>query len=158
MRLRLFALVTTFGLCAVASAAQVVQSSVMKSTSQSVDAVWQKIGDFCGIAKWHPAVANCVLSADKHTRTLTLKGGGTIVEHLVKWNDATHSYTYTIISGPLPVENYVSTIQVKAAASGSGSEIHWDGRYTPKAGTSDAEAKNTIDGVYNAGVTSLAGG
>jgi hypothetical protein len=141
----------------VATAAQAVESKASKTTSQSVDAVWQKIGDFCGIGQWHPAIAKCELSSDKKDRTLTLKGGGTIVEHLVRWSDKTHSYTYKIVSSPLPVEDYESTLRVSAAKSGSGSVISWRGHYKAK-GASDAEAKKTIDGIYDAGLGALAGG
>jgi hypothetical protein len=144
------------GLILAASAAQAIESKASKTSTDSVDAVWTKIGDFCGIAQWHPAIASCVLSADKKDRTLTLKGGGTIVEHLVRWSDKMHSYTYKIVSGPLPVENYESTIHV--AKSGSGSVIRWKGKYTAKAPASDADAKKAIDGVYDSGLTALAGG
>ena len=137
--------------------AQALESRASKQTSQSVDAVWQKVGDFCGIAKWHPAIAKCELSSDGKERTLSLKGGGSIVERLVRWNDKAHSYTYKILSGPLPVANYVSTLRVKAAKSGQGSVVSWSGHYAAK-GASDAEAKKAIDGVYEAGLTALAGG
>ena len=157
MRNTFLAGLLSVGLCLTATAAQAVESKASKTTSESVDAVWRKIGDFCGIANWHPAVAKCELSADKKERTLTLKGGGTIVEDLVSWSDKTHSYTYKIVSSPLPVDNYVSTIHVAAAKSGAGSVIHWRGQYTAK-GASDADAKKTIDGIYGAGLTSLAGG
>ena len=157
MRVTFLAGLLGVGLCLTATAAQVIESKASRTSSESVDAVWQKIGDFCGIGKWHPAIAKCELSADKKERTLTLKGGGTIVEQLVSWSDKTHSYTYKIVSSPLPVENYVSTIHVAAAKSGSGSVISWRGKYTAK-GASDADAKKTIDGVYGAGLTSLAGG
>jgi hypothetical protein len=144
------------GLILAASAAQAVESKASKTSTASVDAVWTKIGDFCGIAQWHPAIANCVLSADKKDRTLTLKGGGTIVEHLVRWSDKTHSYTYKIVSGPLPVEKYESTIHV--GKSGSGSVITWKGHYSAKPPASDADAKKVVDGVYDGGLTALAGG
>ena len=157
MRVTFLASLLSVGLCLTATAAQVIESNASRTTPESVDAVWRKIGDFCGIANWHPAVAKCELSADKKGRTLTLKGGGTIVEHLVSWNDKTHSYTYKIVSSPLPVDNYVSTIHVAAAKSGSGSVIYWRGQYTAK-GASDADAKKAIDGIYAAGLTSLAGG
>lgn len=157
MRVPYRSVLVATGLLAAATAAQAVESKASKSTSQSVDAVWQKIGDFCGIGQWHPAVAKCELSADKKDRTLTLKGGGTIVEHLVRWSDKTHSYTYRIKSSPLPVEGYESTIRVSAAKSGSGSVISWRGHYKAK-GASDAEAKKTIDGIYDAGLGALAGG
>jgi len=156
MRVAYRSVLMALGLFAVATAAQAVESKASKSTSQSVDAVWKKIGDFCGISQWHPAVASCTLSADKKDRTLTLKGGGTIVEHLVRWSNHHHFYTYKIVSGPLPVDNYESTIAVKADKSGSGSVITWNGKYAAK-GASDAEAKKAIDGVYDAGLTALAG-
>ncbi|HEY2417652.1 MAG TPA: SRPBCC family protein, partial [Steroidobacteraceae bacterium] len=57
------------GLILAATSAQAVESKVSKTSTQSVDAVWAKIGDFCGIGQWHPAVAKCELSADKKERT-----------------------------------------------------------------------------------------
>src|SRR5665213_183307 len=144
------------GMILAASSAQALESKVSKTSTQSVDAVWTKVGDFCGISQWHPAVAKCELSADKKERTLSLKGGGTIVEHLVRWSDKMHSYTYRIVSGPLPVTGYVSTLHV--GKSGTGSKITWTGHYSAAKGTSDADAKKTIDGVYQGGVDSLAGG
>jgi len=144
------------GLMLAAASVQAVESKAHKASTQPVDALWQKIGDFCGISAWHPAVAKCELSADKKERTLTLKGGGTIVEHLVRWSDAAHSYTYRIVSGPLPVDHYVSTLRVAADKSGSGSIISWRGHYLAK-GASDADAKKAIDGIYESGLAALAG-
>ena len=131
-----------------------VDSSVTMSSSMSADALWKKVGDFCGIASWHPAIEKCALSADGKQRTLTLKGGGTVVEALENWNDANRSYTYTILSGPLPVANYHSTISVDSDPKGSA--LTWKGKYDAK-GASDADAKKTMDGVYEAGVKALTG-
>ena len=129
-----------------------LESSAKTASKLSADALWSKIGDFCGISNWHPAVEKCELSADGKTRTLSLKGGGTIVEALVKMDAAGHSYTYSIVSSPLPVANYTSTIGV--AADGAGSVMTWVGKYDAK-GASDAEAKKVIDGIYNSGLKSL---
>jgi hypothetical protein len=132
--------------------ASAIESSIKGSSATSADAIWAKIGDFCGIGNWHPAIEKCALSADAKTRTLSLKGGGTIVEKLEKRDDAAHSYSYSIVEGPLPVANYMSTISV--AKEGAGSTITWSGKYDAK-GASDADAKKTIDGVYQAGVDAL---
>jgi hypothetical protein len=131
-----------------------LDSSVTMTSSLSTDALWKKVGDFCGIATWHPAVEKCVLSADGKQRTLSLKGGGTIVETLENWDDAKHSYSYTIVSGPLPVANYHSTISVTADPKGSA--LKWMGTYDAK-GAPDADAKKAIDGVYESGAKSLTG-
>ena len=129
--------------------AQALESNAKAASKLSADALWAKIGDFCGISKWHPAIEKCELSADGKTRTLSLKGGGTIVESLVRMDAAGRSYTYAIVSGPLPVANYTSTISV--AADGAGSTVTWVGKYDAK-GTTEEDSKKAIDGVYDSGL------
>jgi hypothetical protein len=133
-------------------AAHAIDTSAKASSKLSADAMWAKIGDFCGIGKWHPALEKCELSADGKTRTLSLKGGGTIVEALVKWDAAGKSYTYTIVSSPLPVANYSSTITV--SADGAGSLLSWTGKYDAK-GVPDAQAQEIIKGIYDSGLAAL---
>jgi len=134
-------------------AASALETSATANSTLSADALWKKIGtDFCGIANWHPAIEKCELSSDHKTRTLSLKGGGTIVEKLEKLDFKNRSYTYTIVSGPLPVDNYHSTISV--APSGKGSVVTWKGKYDAK-GASDADAQKAIQGVYDGGLASL---
>ncbi|MBV9738493.1 MAG: SRPBCC family protein [Hyphomicrobiales bacterium] len=132
-----------------------LESKLSAPSSLSPDALWKKVGDFCGIGTWHPAAEKCELSADGKQRTISLKGGGAIVEHLVKWDDKHRSYSYTIVSGPLPVANYRSTIRV--SPHGTGSMLTWTGYYKAK-GASNADAKKAIDGVYDAGAKALTGG
>jgi len=153
MRYTALAAMAVFGMSTVSASA--LESSVTMTSSVSPDALWKKVGDFCGIATWHPAIEKCVLSADGKQRTLSVKGGGTVVEALEKWDDANRSYTYTILSGPLPVANYRSTISV--GADPKGSALKWMGNFDAK-GVPDADAKKTMDGIYEAGAKSLTGG
>jgi len=83
---------------------------------------------------------------------LSLKGGGTIVEKLVKWEPKKHSYTYAIVSSPLPVSDYISTISVKA--EGQGSRLVWKGKFTPVG--DEAKAKDTVAGIYTDGLAGIA--
>ena len=138
-----------------AGAAFALDSSVTMTSSMSPDALWKKIGDFCGIGDWHPAVEKCVLSADGKQRTLSLKGGGMIVEALETVDNAGRTYTYTILSSPLPVANYHSTITVSPDPKGS--SLKWVGQYDSK-GASDADAKKVIDSIYESGEKALVGG
>ena len=135
-----------------ATAEAAVHSSAKANSTLSADAMWAKVGDFCGISQWHPAIEKCELSADGKQRTLSLKGGGTVVEKLVKMDAAHRSYTYAIINSPLPVSHYRSTLSVKP--HGKGSTVSWTGKFDAK-GASDADAKKTMDGVYDAGVKAL---
>ena len=135
------------------ASAHALDSTIIKTSSMSPDALWKKVGDFCGIGSWHPAAEKCVLSADGKQRTISLKGGGTIVEVLEDWDNAHRSYRYTVVSG-LPVTNYHSTISVTGDTAGS--ILKWMGTYDAK-GAADADAKKAIDGIYDTGAKALTG-
>ena len=133
-----------------ASALEVASSAIVAGTP---DAVWQKIGDFCAIQAWHPAVSKCVQSdeAGATYRILTTSDGATIKEKRVEQTDT--SYTYEIIESPLPVENYRSTISV--AAEGDQTRVDWSSSFDAK-GKSDDDAKAVIRDIYKAGLEQIA--
>ena len=137
-----------------AGAALALNSSLTMTSSMSPEALSTKIGDFCGIANWHRRSRNACLAPMASNARSRLKGGGTIVETLENFDDANHAYTYTIISSPLPVANYHSTISVSVDPKGS--SLKWVGQYDAK-GASDADAKKVIDGIYEAGEKALVG-
>jgi uncharacterized protein YndB with AHSA1/START domain len=144
------------GVLFAASAAQALDVAKSIDIAAPPEKVWAAIGDFCGIASWHPAVEKCELEK-KGTdtfRTLSLKGGGTIREQQTGWSDQMHTYSYSILESPLPVANYVSTITV--APKGGGSTVSWTSIFDAK-GASDADAQGAIEGIYNAGLESLKG-
>ncbi len=142
------------GLILMAAEANALESKAQRVSSESVATVWKRVGNFCGISAWDPSVAKCELSSDGKQRRLTLKNGATVVEALVKWSDARHFYTYKIVSSPLPVAGYKSTLKVAAGKAGSGSIITWQGRYEAK-GASNVEAKKIIDSIYESGTEAL---
>ncbi len=121
----------------------------------SPDAVWKTIGDFCGIANWHPAIEKCEISKkdDATFRTLSLKGGGTILEKETAWDNKGKSYSYAIEESPLPVANYKATLAVEP--KGSGSEVIWSSTFNAK-GADDAKASSTIGGIFDAGLAGIA--
>ncbi len=135
-----------------AFAAEVTEATPVNAPPEKV---WATIGGFCGIGGWHPLIAQCALSTQggKPIRTLTLKGGGTIVEQELGRDDARMAYSYAILESPLPVANYTSTIQVEPSGS-SGSKVTWTGVFQPK-GASEAEAKTVIDGIYVKGLAGI---
>lgn len=139
-------------------ASKLLEVKETKAIAAQPGAVWTAIGDFCGIANWHPAVEKCVLGEDKKrvTRTLTIKGGGTIVEKLGFWNAEGMSYGYAIMSSPLPVSAYRSSITVTPGPKGEGAVVTWIGRFNPAKGSTKQQAVDTIKGVYTSGLESLA--
>ena len=121
----------------------------------SPETVWKTISEFCSIGQWHPAIEKCDPSTKggKSIRTLSLKGGGTIVEERTALNDKGMSYSYEILESPLPVAGYHSTIKV--VKSGSGSKVSWMGTFKAK-GAPDAKAEEAIGGIYEAGFKGIA--
>jgi hypothetical protein len=120
---------------------------------------WNIINDFATWQSWHPAFASTkMLQGDGHSqgavRVLMTKDGGKFTEELVAFNAATRSYQYQILESPAPVQDYVSTIQVKETPAGS--TVVWSSQFNVKPGTSEADAKKLISGVYRAGLDNLA--
>ncbi len=120
----------------------------------SADQLWELIGQFNGIASWHPAVEKSELEEDGKIRRLTLVGGGVIVERLQQIDDNEHLYRYSIVESPLPVADYVAEIRVHQNEEGSGSTIEWSSEFKPK-DASVQQAMDAIQGIYQAGFDNL---
>lgn len=118
--------------------------------------VWDLIGNFNALADWHPAVAKSETTKEGGvtTRTLTLVGGGTIVERLESADPRERTYTYSILSGPLPVADYTATLRVRESEDGKGCTVGWSSEFTPS-GASETDAVAAIRGVYEAGFENL---
>lgn len=128
------------------------------------DAVWAQVKDFDALAKWHPAVAES--PADKgntegSVRTVKIKGGGSLVESLERYNAEGKSYTYRAKDGgALPVTNYTSTLTV--SGDGAKSTVEWRGAFyrgfpnnDPPPDQNDEAAVKAVTGVYQSGLANL---
>ena len=152
----------------VAAFAAATQLKVTKEVTINApaDQVWAKIRDFDSLDKWHPALESDKIVSGKNNevgaeRLLTLKGGGTIREKLLAFDDKRHSMRYSILEGVLPVSDYTSTITV-AGAGKDRSTVTWSGSFKrkdtsdkPAADANDEAATKTMSGVYEAGLDNL---
>ena len=118
----------------------------------SADQAWKLIGGFNALPDWHPGVEKSELEDGGKVRRLSLMGGGEIVERLERASDDERVYSYTIESGPLPVQGYRSTIRVKE--EGGKATVEWSSEFTPS-GASEQDAVAAIQGVYQAGLDNL---
>ena len=121
----------------------------------SADKVWDLIGGFNALPEWHPAVEKSEIEGEGKgsVRTLHLAGGGTITERLEQLDDEGRHYSYSILSSPLPVANYNSTLRLKEKPEG-GCTVEWESDFQP-AGAPEADAMQVIQGVYQAGFDNL---
>ena len=127
--------------------------SMSTDLNVSADQVWKLIGGFNALPDWHPAVEKSELTQEGQTRTLSIAGGGTIVEKLEKVDDGAHTYTYSITDSPLPVANYTATIKV--SGEGDNSTIEWSSDFDPAGGASAEDAMKAVQGIYQAGFDNL---
>ena len=127
--------------------------------------VWAIVKDFGNMQKWHPAVASDKLETKDGVtyRTLTLKGGGTILEKLRSADDADMKLKYEIVEGVLPVTDYNATMTVKPGPGAGESTVVWMARFyriyklNPPIppGQDDETAIKAITGVFEAGLPGL---
>lgn len=145
-----------------ASAASLVSAKKLEinvdesKTEAERKALWEKVGGWCAIKDWHPAIAACEESkeGDVTFRTLTLKDGGKIKEKLV--DTGATSYRYEIIESPLPVKNYEAQFSVTPDDDDLDEiNVSWSATYDPADGKDDKEARKTIDGIFKDGIESI---
>jgi hypothetical protein len=132
----------------------VAAASIDKSidVQAPASAVWKKIGAFCSIKDWHPAIGTCTESGG--VRTLTTKDGkAQFVEKRVALDKKEMSYSYEIEKSPLPITNYRSTLKVVPTGEKT-SKVDWSSTYTPDEGKADA-AQEALAGIYQAGLDNI---
>ena len=120
----------------------------------SPDEVWAMIHEFGALADWHPAAsASSAETVGSDIRRTVVVGDGTrLVEKLESQDDTARTYSYSIVEGPLPVDDYLSTLSVSEDSEGS--LISWSGRFIAK-GTTDEKAIEVIAGIYDLGLNAL---
>lgn len=129
------------------------QLAVTESTTVQAPAaeVWKLVGEFNDLERWHPAVTISKQLFDQ--RYLTLAGGGEIVEQETARDDGQMSYSYRIVSGPLPVDGYQATISV-TPVNAMKSTVTWSSTFEAN-GVPGDQAEDVIRGVYEAGLQNL---
>jgi hypothetical protein len=136
------------------TSASALDVKASKTTTASPTEAWAAVGDFCGIARWHPEVEKCELSEvmGAKLRRMTLKKGGTVREQLVEQNNEAMLQKSLFLDGTLPVTNYQATLKVEATSEGT--TYIWSGKFEAD-GVSDAQAIEAVSDFYSAGLDAL---
>ena len=159
MKTKVIAAAAVLAVCATAAVAAsgISVRQTAKVTGTNTD-IWAKIGGFCAIKDWHPALAGCEESkeGDVTFRTLTLKDGGKIKEKLTGTTET--GYTYQIVDGPLPVKDYSASFSACADSDEPGKAIVvWSASFAAK-DKPDSEARGVIEGIFKDGLKSISDG
>jgi polyketide cyclase/dehydrase/lipid transport protein len=97
-------------------------SSVINAPVQSV---WDYIRDFNSLPKWFPGVTDSKIESGMRSdqigciRDFGLEGGPRIREQLLAFSDQDHSCRYKMLSGPLPLSNYVASVRLFPVTDGN---------------------------------------
>jgi carbon monoxide dehydrogenase subunit G len=101
------------------------EGAVDVTVSAAPDTVWDKVGDFGGLADFFPGIDSFRLEGDDRIIGMF---GMEIRERLVARDDAGRSITYSVIEG-VPLDSHEATITVES--EGEGSKVTWTYAVTP---------------------------
>lgn len=134
-----------------AMAVEVVKDVEVKAAPADV---WKKIGGWCSIRNWHPAIKTCQMSQENGAtmRLLTTQDGAEIMEQ--RTAESEMSYDYTITKSPLPISNYSATIGVAPDDDGDETKITWKANFDAN-GASDEDAQKVIEGIFESGLAAI---
>ena len=137
---------------------KVYTSSVIDAPA---DAVWAHVRDFNGLPRWTPFVAESRIEerqpADRIgcVRNFRLKEGGLIRERLLTLSDYDYQCSYSILEGPLGVENYVATLKLTPVTEGNRTFAEWWAEIDCASKREAALAEQIGQGVFQAAFDSL---
>ena len=116
--------------------------------------VWEIVRDFGGVEKWSEGIESCEVEGSGVGSIRTLKMGAVeIQERLEHTDDQARSFSYSIVGGPVPVENYLASMTIHEADGGR-SKVTWQGSFDPK-GASEEDCTRLFQGVYQGGIAAL---
>ncbi|MGB1883855.1 MAG: SRPBCC family protein [Gammaproteobacteria bacterium] len=118
--------------------------------NSEADRVWEILRDFVGLTTWSNVVTRAEITNGKLSdqpgavRVLEVADGGRFVETLISLSDQCRSLQYDIVESPLPVSNYVATMQVWPVSIGNLSFVTWQAEFDVS--NDDADAMREIVG------------
>ncbi len=116
---------------------------------------WSKFGRFSAIADWQSLVAWCKSEerADGFYRVMAMHDGSEFVERLETFSHPERFFSYSIISGPLPIKNYLSDFKI--IPNGEECDLLWRAWYDVPAGADSQQIKSDLEGLFNNGINGM---
>lgn len=133
-----------------------VEVKVEGELGASIDDVWKLVGDFGGLISSMGLPVELKGEGIGQTRSIAMGPGDPTVERLEECDEAAKKVVYSIVSGPLPVSNYVSTMQLSEAGAGR-TKLVWSSTFEPAGGASEEDASTVVRGIYQGGIAGLQG-
>lgn len=132
--------------------------SVNKRIQASPDKVWEMVSEWGGTHKWIPGVGpvqvegegvGSVRSADLDP---SLGVEGRVSEVLELFDESAMRFRYRLTAGPLPVNDYVAEMEVRA--DGDASVVTWSSTWEPQ-GAPEQEIHDMLATLYDAALANV---
>jgi hypothetical protein len=129
------------------------QAHVEGEIAAPVAEVWKVVGDFAEFLR----VQNLPTAVEGEgvgmTRKVQMGPDVTLIERLEAHDDATYTTKYSMVEGPLPVTDYLSTIRLTPSGDDKTTLI-WETTFQP-AGIEEDKGVSMLEGGYAAGIKAL---
>ena len=123
--------------------------------------VWERIRDFNGLARWHPAIRDSRIENGEPSdrvgcvRDFHLQNGDRLREKLLGLSDYDMFCTYSILESPMPLTDYVATLRLTPVTDGDRTFAEWTAEFE----CAEEEAEGLVTGigedVFQAGFSAL---
>jgi carbon monoxide dehydrogenase subunit G len=120
---------------------------VQDEIDAEVAKVWGLVADFGGVNRISPDIQSCEVEGSGVGAVRTINTSGVVIQERLEALDAnTHTFSYSMLEGPIPFKNYLATVKVNEV-SPNRTTINWAGTFEP-AGVSEEQLKPLIEGIY----------
>ena len=111
--------------------------------------VWERIRDFNGLARWHPAIRDSRIENGEPSdrvgcvRDFHLQNGDRLREKLLGLSDYDMFCTYSIVESPMPLTDYVATLRLTPVTDGDRAFAEWTAEFE----CAEEEAEGLVTGI-----------
>jgi hypothetical protein len=126
-----------------------------------IERVWRTAADFNGLPAWMPGMKDSTIEAGKGpteigaVRKLGMAGTKDILRERLEVLDAnTHTITYSVLEGPLPVKKILTSMHLRPITDSYGTLGEWSTQFETEPGK-EKEGEEFMARVFNAGWRAL---
>ncbi|MCH2186222.1 SRPBCC family protein [Myxococcota bacterium] len=130
-------------------------AKVSQVIQASAETVWDLLGDFGGVMRFSAGIESCTVEGEGlgAVRTLRVPGGIELDERREALDESARTLSYSIIRGPLPMQDYYATISVHEEGENV-CRVDWESTYEPNAVTEE-QAQEIAEGIYNGSLAAV---
>jgi len=116
-----------------------------------VEDVWKVVGDFAGLIEAMGAPVEIEGEGIGQTRRMSMGAGDPMIERLEERDEDARRLAYSIVSGPVPLVEYLATMQLEEVGPGR-TRLTWSGTFRPAPGTTEEDAVALVRAIYQGGI------